>query len=81
MFCYIALSIIGRQKANVITCICQVKPYSELPSENKGDVKSMLDKLVVVKLNGGLGTSMGCVGPKSLIPVRNELTFLDLTVQ
>ena len=41
----------------------------------------MLDKLVVVKLNGGLGTSMGCVGPKSLIPVRNELTFLDLTVQ
>ena len=41
----------------------------------------MLDKLVVLKLNGGLGTSMGCTGPKSLISVRNELTFLDLTVQ
>uniref|UniRef100_S4PXG0 UTP--glucose-1-phosphate uridylyltransferase n=3 Tax=Parargina TaxID=366209 RepID=S4PXG0_9NEOP len=41
----------------------------------------MLDKLVVVKLNGGLGTSMGCKGPKSVIQVRNELTFLDLTVQ
>ena len=41
----------------------------------------MLDKLVVVKLNGGLGTSMGCKGPKSVIPVRNDLTFLDLTVQ
>lgn len=41
----------------------------------------MLDKLVVVKLNGGLGTSMGCTGPKSIIPVRNDLTFLDLTVQ
>lgn len=41
----------------------------------------MLDKLVVVKLNGGLGTSMGCQGPKSVIPVRNDLTFLDLTVQ
>lgn len=40
-----------------------------------------LDKLVVVKLNGGLGTSMGCKGPKSLISVRNENTFLDLTVQ
>ena len=41
----------------------------------------MLDKLVVVKLNGGLGTSMGCKGPKSVIALRNELTFLDLTVQ
>lgn len=41
----------------------------------------MLDKLVVIKLNGGLGTSMGCHGPKSVIPVRSDLTFLDLTVQ
>lgn len=40
-----------------------------------------MNKLVVVKLNGGLGTSMGCKGPKSLISVRNENTFLDLTVQ
>lgn len=45
------------------------------------EVKSLLDKLVVVKLNGGLGTSMGCKGPKSVICVRNELTFLDLNVQ
>ena len=43
--------------------------------------KDLLSKLVVVKLNGGLGTSMGCVGPKSLIQVRNDATFLDLTVQ
>lgn len=41
----------------------------------------LLDKLVVLKLNGGLGTSMGCEGPKSLIYVRNDQTFLDLTVQ
>ena len=41
----------------------------------------MLNQLVVVKLNGGLGTSMGCKGPKSVIVVRNDLTFLDLTVQ
>lgn len=43
--------------------------------------RSLLDRLVVVKLNGGLGTSMGCKGPKSTIPVRSDLTFLDLTVQ
>ncbi|XP_057699836.1 UTP--glucose-1-phosphate uridylyltransferase-like isoform X1 [Corythoichthys intestinalis] len=45
------------------------------------DVASCLNKLAVVKLNGGLGTSMGCKGPKSLISVRNENTFLDLTVK
>ena len=42
---------------------------------------AFLDKLVVLKLNGGLGTSMGCVGPKSIIEVREGNTFLDLTVR
>lgn len=62
--------------------VIQVKDYSELSSESDTKViRDMLNKLVVIKLNGGLGTSMGCTGPKSLISVRNELTFLDLTVQ
>lgn len=43
--------------------------------------KDLLNKLIVLKLNGGLGTSMGCNGPKSTIIVRNEYTFLDLTVK
>lgn len=30
---------------------------------------------------GGLGTSMGCTWPKSAIEVRNDLSFLDLTVR
>ena len=50
-------------------------------ADTNEEIKAMLDKLVVVKLNGGLGTSMGCKGPKSVIPVRSDLTFLDLTVQ
>ncbi|MRA94306.1 hypothetical protein GH868_30795, partial [Bacillus thuringiensis] len=55
-----------------------VKPYNDLVSETSPSViKNMLNKLVVLKLNGGLGTSMGCTGPKSLISVRNSLTFLD----
>lgn len=45
------------------------------------DVSDLLNQLVVVKLNGGLGTSMGCKGPKSLISVRSDNTFLDLTLQ
>ncbi|CAD5122491.1 DgyrCDS10914 [Dimorphilus gyrociliatus] len=58
-----------------------IKPYSEIETPSKSQIKSMLDKLVVLKLNGGLGTTMGCTGPKSVISVRSEFTFLDLTVQ
>lgn len=43
--------------------------------------QSLLEKIAIVKLNGGLGTTMGCKGPKSAIPVRSGLTFLDLTVR
>ncbi|XP_023328697.1 UTP--glucose-1-phosphate uridylyltransferase isoform X2 [Eurytemora carolleeae] len=59
-----------------------IKNYNDLTvSTDKTAVQQMLNSLVVIKLNGGLGTSMGCSGPKSVITVRNDLTFLDLTVQ
>ncbi len=35
---------------------------------------------VVIKLNGGLGTSMGLEAAKTLLPVRDGRTFLDLIV-
>ncbi len=40
-----------------------------------------LGRLAVIKLNGGLGTSMGMAGPKSLIPVKQGLSFLDIVVR
>lgn len=55
--------------------------YSNLSEPSRDQICGMLNKLVIVKLNGGLGTSMGCTGPKSVIQVRNDLTFLDLTVR
>ncbi|XP_066151356.1 UTP--glucose-1-phosphate uridylyltransferase isoform X2 [Euwallacea fornicatus] len=58
-----------------------VRDYASLNTPTADVLHQMLNKLVVVKLNGGLGTSMGCYGPKSVITVRNDLTFLDLTVQ
>lgn len=62
--------------------LLQIQPYDKIAGTAPPDnVADCLNKLVVVKLNGGLGTSMGCKGPKSLISVRNENTFLDLTVQ
>eukprot|EP00741_Cyanophora_paradoxa_P006884 tig00001049_g6659.t1 len=66
------------------------EPDEEMPSSVavegeteriRAEDRELLDKLVVLKLNGGLGTTMGCTGPKSTIEVRNELTFLDLTVR
>lgn len=59
-----------------------IQSYEKIKAKGLPDsITESLNKLVVVKLNGGLGTSMGCKGPKSVIGVRNENTFLDLTVQ
>lgn len=35
----------------------------------------------IIKLNGGLGTSMGLAQAKTLLPVRGEQNFLDVLVQ
>jgi UDP-N-acetylglucosamine pyrophosphorylase len=47
---------------------------------NKPDA-SLLAKTVVLKLNGGLGTGMGLDKAKSLLKVKGEDTFLDLTAK
>ena len=52
-----------------------------LNEKNNATIRNCLNKLVVIKLNGGLGTSMGCKGPKSTISVRDDLTFLDLIIR
>ncbi|GIG55615.1 UTP--glucose-1-phosphate uridylyltransferase [Demequina activiva] len=40
--------------------------------------REALAKTAIIKLNGGLGTSMGMDRAKSLLPVRGDSTFLDL---
>lgn len=45
---------------------------------SESDRRAALAKVAVVKLNGGLGTSMGLSGPKTALKVRGELTFLDI---
>lgn len=39
---------------------------------------SDFSRLAVIKLNGGLGTTMGLERAKSLLPVKNDLNFLDI---
>jgi len=64
----------------------EIEPADNLPtfdqvaSGARADT-SLLAQAVVIKLNGGLGTSMGLQGPKSLLPVREGVTFLDLMVR
>src|SRR5918993_3635407 len=50
-----------------------VTDFDELPEED-----GPLDRAVVLKLNGGLGTSMGMTQAKSLIEAKDGLTFLDV---
>ncbi len=64
----------------------QALPVAQLPRASDlapygANGVAALDRLVVIKLNGGLGTSMGMNGPKSLLPVKNGLTFLDIIAQ
>src|SRR3954468_9849371 len=52
-----------------------VPDADELPEVDAGE---LLDQAVVIKLNGGLGTSMGMTRAKSLLEARDGQTFLDL---
>ena len=46
----------------------------------EADAQAALAKTVIIKLNGGLGTSMGLDRAKTLLTVRDGKNFLDLIV-
>ncbi|MDD7963844.1 UTP--glucose-1-phosphate uridylyltransferase [Actinomycetospora lemnae] len=48
-----------------------------LPEPDDAAARDALDRLAVIKLNGGLGTSMGLDGPKSLLEIKPGTSFLD----
>ncbi len=61
----------------------EIDPVGELPHLEHLDtdaeaMRAALAETVVIKLNGGLGTSMGVTGPKSALPVKDGLSFLDI---
>ncbi len=49
-----------------------------LPASLAGVGRAAMGKAVLLKLNGGLGTGMGMEKAKSLLVVRDGLTFLDI---
>lgn len=64
----------------------EIEPVEDLPRLADLTSAASLDQeliaqTVVVKLNGGLGTSMGLERAKSLLVVKEGLTFLDFIVK
>jgi hypothetical protein len=55
----------------------QLAAADDLPRDEAA-AREALERTIVMKLNGGLGTSMRLKGPKSLLPVKQGLTFFDL---
>src|SRR4051812_43558457 len=63
----------GMLPEDSIEPVDDVVEFGELPDED-----GPLDRAVVLKLNGGLGTSMGMTRAKSLIEAKDGLSFLDV---
>jgi UTP--glucose-1-phosphate uridylyltransferase len=51
--------------------------FDELPSDPDAE-REALKKAIVLRLNGGLGTSMGLSRAKSLLEAKDGLSFLDI---
>jgi UTP--glucose-1-phosphate uridylyltransferase len=54
-----------------------VPSLADLPEADTGDA---LSRLAVIKLNGGLATSMGLQQPKSLMEARDGRSFLEIII-
>ena len=53
-------------------------PKSETLSEFGAFGRELLPQVIHIVLNGGLGTGMGLMGPKSLLRVKNGMSFLEI---
>jgi UTP--glucose-1-phosphate uridylyltransferase len=77
------LQQLGEQQAgllpgDVLEPLADLPCLDGLPDPSPSRAREVLDRLVIVKLNGGLGTSMGLSGPKSLLEVKPGTSFLDV---
>ena len=68
----------GQLPGDSLTPLEDLPRLEDLPEPAEEQARQVLDQVVVLKLNGGLGTSMGLSGPKSLLEVKPGRTFLDV---
>ncbi|HZC36836.1 MAG TPA: UTP--glucose-1-phosphate uridylyltransferase [Chthoniobacterales bacterium] len=62
-----------------ISAVEQLPRLEDIPGS--GFPEELLASTIIFKLNGGLGTSMGLEGAKSLLSIRPGSTFLDVIVR
>jgi UTP--glucose-1-phosphate uridylyltransferase len=61
----------------------ELEPAGDIPALDdlpEADAPGALSQVVVIKLNGGLATTMGLQQPKSLMEARDGRSFLDLII-
>jgi UTP--glucose-1-phosphate uridylyltransferase len=61
----------------------ELEPAGDVPALEdvpEADVREALEHVVVIKLNGGLATTMGLQEPKSLVEAREGRSFLEIIV-
>ncbi len=68
----------GRLPGTALEPLPDLPLLEELPEPDPERARDVLDQVAVVKVNGGLGTSMGLTGPKSLLEVKPGHSFLDI---
>ncbi len=75
------------KKDGFVTEAC-IQPVPETRIDSYDDLKgfefhgrSALNRTARIVLNGGLGTTMGLTGPKSLVKVKNGKRFIDIIIQ
>jgi UTP--glucose-1-phosphate uridylyltransferase len=67
----------GLMPESSIEPVTDVASLDELPSDPDAE-REALQKAIVLRLNGGLGTSMGLTAAKSLLEAKDGLSFLDV---
>ncbi len=78
--CYykrLAAGVTGMMPESEISAVTELPDADQLANTHEVG-ESALKRTVMIKLNGGLGTGMGLEGPKSLLPVRGDRTFLEI---
>lgn len=64
---------LGREQIGPVSALAEIESSGPTAVD-----RELLTRTVVIKLNGGLGTSMGLEAAKTLIDVRPGTSFLDL---
>jgi UTP--glucose-1-phosphate uridylyltransferase len=74
----LVLGSTGLIPENEIKPLSTVPDMEKFPERLKVPGEKALQQTAVIKLNGGLGTSMGLQNAKSLLLVKDGLSFLDI---